>query len=334
MEGQHLPQPNLRKGLEIFATRPLSLVASLILAVVISVVTFLLLTFPVIAGYYYAVRQSMREEYFIDLNNVFRTNSLVFSGIKRYFVQSYILGITGLIPAVGLLLVPLVPFEIGGEQWKWLSLILQILFLPAFFLAGAVVLYGYPCLIATNNAIGSLRYAISAGKAKLLKVLAVGFILLFPITGFIFHLLMILTYPLIVSWAVVVTADTSESLIEVKGKGEGVLPGMLLSLFLVAVAGGLCYLSVSLWGGPGFVAWLGICLAFALLKVFTTWNFALKLFGFALGFTAAVFGGAVLFTRFWGENIAFVWMGICIVFFLLFRGKIFGKISSNMRRRQ
>lgn len=88
----HLPEPNLRQGLLIFSSRPFSLVAALILVIVIALVTFMILAFPVGAAYFYAVRQSKREEYFIDLNNILRTCGMVFRGIKRYFLQSYILG--------------------------------------------------------------------------------------------------------------------------------------------------------------------------------------------------------------------------------------------------
>ena len=171
MSSTPLAEPNFRKGLEIFASRPVSLVAALIAAVVVSVVSFMLLLFPVIAAYFYAVRQSRKEEFFIDLGNVLRTTSLVFGGIKRYFVQSYLMGILGLLPALLLLLAPVLLFGWAGEDWRTLSLILQILWLPAFFLMGSVVLYGYPCLIASNSAIGSLRYAFSAGKSKVGKVL-------------------------------------------------------------------------------------------------------------------------------------------------------------------
>jgi hypothetical protein len=57
-------EPDLRRGIGIFASRPVSLVAALIAGVVIAVVNFMLLFFPATAGYYFAVIQSRREAYF------------------------------------------------------------------------------------------------------------------------------------------------------------------------------------------------------------------------------------------------------------------------------
>jgi hypothetical protein len=209
-----LKEPKLRRGLEIFASRPISLVVALIAAVVVFMVSFMLLLFPAIAAYFYAVRHSRREEYLIDLENVFRTNGLFFKGIGTYFIQGYIMGILGILPALALLLIPILPLELYNAEGRNLSLILQILFFPAFFLMGSVVLYGYPCLIATNSAIRSLGYAVSKGKSKLLKVMALGLVLLVPIPGAIFHLFMPLTYPFLVSWAVSDTADDTDKLFD------------------------------------------------------------------------------------------------------------------------
>jgi hypothetical protein len=92
---EHVPEPNLGQGLHTFASRPGSLVAALILVIVISPVTFMVLAFPASTAYFYAVRQSRREECAIDLNNLLRTCGLVFRGIRRYFLQSYLMGIVG-----------------------------------------------------------------------------------------------------------------------------------------------------------------------------------------------------------------------------------------------
>jgi hypothetical protein len=220
MTCNQIVQPDLRRGFAIFTSRPLSLITALILAIVLCIISFLLLTFPVIAGYYYAVRHSKREEYFIDLNNIFRTAFFIFTGIKRFFIQSYILGIIGILLAIILLVIPLLPLQVAGEQGKFLSIVLQILWLPAFFLYGGVVLYDYPHLISTNNAIGSLRYALSEGKASFFKTLFVGFLILFPIPGVIFHLLMGLTYPFLVAWAVSVTDNNNEFPLKIRAKKE------------------------------------------------------------------------------------------------------------------
>jgi hypothetical protein len=314
----YLPEPNLRRGLHIFASRPFSLVAALILVIVISLGTFMVLTFPTIAAYFYAVRQSRREEYFIDLNSVVRTCGLVFRGIKRYFLQSYLLGIVGLLPPVALLLVPLVPLRPLGPDGRILSLILQVLYIPAFFLAGAVVLYGYPALITTNHAIGSFRRAIVSGRTRLWKVLALGFVLLCPLPGLIVHLLMVLSYPFIVAWAVSATADTTEILIDPGVKEKWTAPGVLVTFTLVAIGviGG--YLLLRLWGGPGLVAAIAVCLAFLLAGVLGTWRFAMGLFGFALGFVAILLGGMLFFSRGWGEGLAFIWVAICVAFLIVF----------------
>jgi hypothetical protein len=329
MSNNQLALPNLRKGCEIYVSRPFSLTLALIAAVVICVVSFLLLTFPVIAGYYYAVRESRREEYFIDLNNVLRTTFFVFKGIRKYFIRSYVFGLLGFLPTFVLYFVPLIPYYRSGEEGIYLGAILQILWLPAFFLAGAMVLYGYPCLVATNNAIGSIRYALSAGKSKRLKMIAVGFVLLFPIPGIVFHLLMIFSYPLIVSWAVAATADTTESLIEIKWKKSEVSPGVLLPLFLLAVAGSGGLFFFRIWEGPGIVAWVGMCLAFLFVRLFTNWGFALSLFGFVLGFVTALLGGGILFARLLGEEFYFLWVVICLLFLVLFQKRIFDRISSH-----
>jgi len=313
----HLPEPNLRQGLHIFASRPFSLVAALILVIVIFLGTFMVLVFPAIAAYFYAVRQSRREEYFIDLNNIVRTCGLVFGGIKRYFLQSYLLGIVGLLLPVALLLAPLVPLKMMGSEGKTLSLVLQVLYIPAFFLAGAVVLYGYPDLIATNDAIRSLRRAIASGRAKLWKVLALGFVLLCPLPGFVVHLLMVLSYPFIAAWAVSATADPTEIWSEPGVKERQKVPGMLVAFTLVAIAAIGGYLLFRLWGGPGLVAAIGLCLAFLLAAVLRTWRFAMGLFGFALGFVAVLGGGMIFFARRWGEGIAFIWVAICVAFLIV-----------------
>jgi hypothetical protein len=232
------------------------------------------------------------------------------------------MGILGLVPPLLLLLAPILPLERAGEDGLTLSLILQILWLPAFFLMGSVVLYGYPCLIAGSSAIGSLRCAFSAGKSKVLKVMLLGFVLLVPITGAVFHLLMVLTYPVLASWAVSATADTTEVLLPVERKGASRGLGFLG----VAMMAGLLYLSVSLWGGPGFVGWLGIFIGFVLAGVLASWNLAVLLFAFVLGFTTILIGGMIFFARQWGEPAGFAWAGICIVALMLISHRI-GKTS-------
>ena len=85
-----VPTPSFKKGWEIFASRPLSLIAILILAVSLSVISFFILFLPVIASFYYTISQSKRERFFIDLYTIIRTVSIFFNGIKHYFFQSYL----------------------------------------------------------------------------------------------------------------------------------------------------------------------------------------------------------------------------------------------------
>lgn len=264
IEKRVLPQPNLRKGWEIFATRPLSLIAALIMAVIICIISFMLLTFPAIAAYYYAVRHSKREEYFIDLNNIFRTTFLIFKGIGRYFVQSYILGFTGLLPVAILFITPVLPVILSGKQDIYLSLILQILWLPCFWIAGAVVFYGYPCLIATNNGIKSLRYALSVGKTRIFGTFARGFLLLCPFPAAIFHFFMVFSYPILAAWAVVTSEDKEDTRYRQQYVGRVTIGKVLFGLGLAAVMFCIIYFCAWKWGGTGLFIGLGIsfCLVF------------------------------------------------------------------------
>jgi len=266
MESQILPPPSLQTGWQIFVSRSLSLIAALIMAVILCVISFLLLAFPVIAGYYYAVRHSRREEYFIDLANISKTTALLFRGIGRYFVQSYVFGIIGLLPVAVLFIGPVLPAIVSPEKGLTLSLILQIVWIPAFFLAGAVIFYGYPHLIATNSGMASFRYALSMGKAKALASIGRGFLLLYPIPAALFHFLMIFFYPILVGWAVASTDDeTLKGQQEVPAPGQVTLKKFLLTLLLAAVMVGILYLFAGLWGGVGFFIGLGLCLTLALL---------------------------------------------------------------------
>ena len=265
MESQTLPPPSLQIGLQIFITRSLSLIAAFIMAVVLCVISFFLLTLPVITGYYYAVRHSRREEYFIDMVNISRTTALLFQGIRRYFFQSYVFGIIGLLPVAVLFIAPVLPAIISPEKGLTLSLILQILWIPTFFLAGAVIFYGYPHLIATNSGMASFRYALTMGKAKPLATIGRGLLLLYPIPAALFHFLMVFSYPILVAWAVASTDDESFKIKkEVVAPGEVTLKKLLLTLLLAAVMVGILYLFAGLWGGVGFFIGLGLCFTLAL----------------------------------------------------------------------
>ena len=140
---------------------------------------------------------------------MFRMNSKFFYGLKRYFFPSFVLGLFGLVPSLLLSIAPAFPLQNGSESGViWWTLSLEVLLLPAYFLAGSVVLYGFTQLIRTGRGFHSLSYAVKTGARSLLKVLLLGFLLLFPITGFVVHLLMIFTYPIIVGWAVSGVAES------------------------------------------------------------------------------------------------------------------------------
>jgi hypothetical protein len=258
-------QPSLSRGWDIFASRPLSLIVALILVIVVSVISFMLLFFPAVAGYYYAVSQSRREEYFIDLNNVFRTSFLVFRGIGRYLLSSYVLGLVGLLPAMFLYVCPILPYVLQGDEGLVAGIFLQILWIPAFFLTGAVVFYGFPHLIESNSGIASFGNALSAGKARPLNTFGRGFLLLSPLPGALVHFFMVFSYPILVAWAVATTGDTEEIKREISVAGRASLGKLLFGLVLAAVMFGVIYVSVLILGGVGLFIGLGISFILAFL---------------------------------------------------------------------
>jgi hypothetical protein len=264
-----LTTPSLQRGWEIFSSRPLSLVFAFIVAVVICVVSLFLLTFPVIAGYGYAVRQSRREKYFIDINAMLRTTALLFRGIKIYFGQSYVFGFLGILPTAILFFITVLPILTSTNQKALiLSLALEILWVPAFFLAGAFVFFGYPYLIATNQGKDAIRYALSVGKSEPLATTGKGFLLLFPLPGWIIHFLMIISYPILASWAIAATDDPANAQQEVFGQGQATFAKLILGLILAAVMVFVLHFSVAWWGGIGFFIGLGI--SFILAFVFAS----------------------------------------------------------------
>ena len=250
-----LKQPDWQTGFNVFGSRAFSLIAAFILAVIMCIASFMLLTFPVITGYYYAVRHSRREEFFIDLPNIVRTVFLVLEGIGRFFFQSYVVGLLGLLPAIILFLTPVLPWSIlESEAWMYASIPLMILWLPAFFLMGVTVFNAYPYLIATNDGIGAMRQAFSAGRDKPLIALARGSMLLLPLPGWLIHFLMVFSYPIITAWAVAETEDAPH-VQRVAGLWEGVASGLVLAAAML----GACYLFVGLWETAGFIVWLVFC---------------------------------------------------------------------------
>ena len=266
MVTEPLAEPSLQKGWEIFTSRPISLVFSLIFAVVICVFSFFLLTFPVIAAYGYAIKHSRREEYFIDLNAIFRTISLLSRGIKIYFGQSYVFGFLGILPTAILLFIPVVPIMISTNQEAFIvSLVLEILWIPTFFLAGAFMFYGYPHLVATNKGRDSIRYAFSMGKSKLLATMGKGFLIIFPFPGWIIHFFMIFSYPILASWAIASTDDPVRTHEDTRGRGEVTFAKLFLTLLLAGAMFCIIYFFAWWWGGVGFFIGLGLSLFLAII---------------------------------------------------------------------
>ncbi|MFC1895955.1 hypothetical protein ACFL0Q_04770 [Thermodesulfobacteriota bacterium] len=319
---EQIQNPSLKTGLEIYISRAISMVSTLIIAIVIFIISFMLLIFPLITSFYFAVSQSKREEYLIDLNNVLRTISFFFKGIKHYFFHSYILGFLGLIPPIILILLPVFILEYGGKDYLMLCLTLQIMWLPAFFLFGSVLLYGYPFLLVSNSGFQSFRYAISKGKSHKLLVVAIGFIILFPIPGILFHLLMVFSYPILAACAVSRTADTDAILVKLpeRERLEKQRPGLYFILVTIFLTG--LYFTYKIWSVPGVFGWLALTLAFCIFAKFISLKIALIVFGFALFFIGMLIGGIILITRQWGETAAIIWTVACILVFTIFQKRI------------
>jgi hypothetical protein len=265
MDETQVTEPSLVRGWRIFSSRPLALIAALIVAVIVSVITFLLLVFPVITGYYYAVRQSRRERFFIDLETVAGTTGDLFVGIRKYFLASYVIGILGLVVPLLMLVLPVVALG-EGRELTLPSLIFGVLWVPAFFLLGSVVLYGYPALIVSGRATASLGYAVSAGRDTPVRAFLLGFLILFPVTGFLFHVLMVFSYPILVASALGTARQVELELPEGADpelaefvRAQEVTPGRLaFGLGLAALMFGVIYGCAWLWGGVGLFVGLGI----------------------------------------------------------------------------
>lgn len=259
--------PNFRRGREIFFSRPISLTLTLIIAVMICVISFLLLVFPVITAYYYAVSNSKREEFFIDLDNVAKTISFLFKGIKQYFLQSYLFALISVLPVLTLYLIPLMPIYLYGKQGLQISAFLQIIWIPLFFFFGSLLLYGYPQLIVSKSAIYAFKSTFAGIKRSPLVVFILGFLTLVPFTSFVFHLLMVFTYPILAGWGVSAVSDvgkpsqqegTTRSENGAKATQEVTLGKLGIALTTAALMFMIIYGFSWLWGGTGFFIGLGI----------------------------------------------------------------------------
>lgn len=317
---EHAPASSLRTGWTIFATRPISMVATVILAVCLFVVSLGILAFPLIPAFYFAVRESRGERFFIDLERVLETMGNLFRGIRRHFFASFVVGILGLLMATGLLVTPTLVMREGAPAYL---LGLQILLLPAFFWGGAVLLHAYPRLTEGNGGFAALRYALSEGRRKPLSAFLVGFLVLFPVTGALFHLLMVFSYPILVGAALGRMPDSDELAIpgpDLSGKRPKLFaPTMALAL----VAG--CIGGYQIFGGVGIITWLGLWLSFLIAAAMSTVGVAVGLFGIALGTTTAILGGGTIIARQWGETYVVPWVALCIVVLIVFLRRVFSE---------
>ena len=76
---------------------------------------------------------------------------------------------------------------------------------------------------------------------------------------------MVLSYPILVGWAVAATDDGEERKPEVQAQGEVTLVKLTLTLALAGVMFGIIYFFSWLWGGLGLFIGLGLSFTLALL---------------------------------------------------------------------
>jgi hypothetical protein len=284
------------------------MVATVIFAVCLFVVSLGILAFPLVPAFYYAVRNSQSERFFIDLERVLESMGNLLSGIRRHFFSSFVVGISGLLVAVGLLIAPVLALR---EETAALALGLQVLLIPAFFWGGAVLLFAYPCLLRTNGGFRSLRYALTEGRKRPFLSLLVGFLILFPVSGAFFHLLMVFSYPIFVAAALGEASDSAQ-LATRKKQEVGATTGWFRSVMALAlILGGI--LGYWLMGGVGVVTWLALWVSFLIAVGLGTLGMAVRLFGLAIGSTVAILGGGTVIARRWGETYVMPWVVLCIV---------------------
>jgi hypothetical protein len=263
-EQLQLAPPSLEAGWRIFATRPISLVAALVVATIVSLVSFLLLLFPAVAGYFYAVRESRREEYFIDLNNIARMIGNLFAGIKGYFWPSYPVGLLGIVFPLFLMVLPVLGWEEGHSLSRF-RLLMLFLWIPACWILGSIILYGYPYMVIVRRGFASLRHGLESGRRHPTLAFSLGFLICFPITAFFFHLLMVFSYPILAGSALGIAAELGSERRKAETQLQEVTLGrLLLALGLAGVMVAALMFSVWLWGGVGFFIGLGFSFALAI----------------------------------------------------------------------
>lgn len=286
-----LPSPSIRAGWLIFATRPVALVVTLIVCVVLVLVSFGTLAFPVIAAFYHTTRQSKRERYFIDLERVVGMLAGLGRGMRRHFFQSYVIGILGLAAAIALLVVPVLLVDHPSAS---MALLIELLFLPAFFWSGATLLHAYPCLIETGSAGQALAHAWREGRRRPLRALGVGFLVFFPIPGALFHLLMVFSYPILAASSLGVAGDSAPITLRGLVTGEGQAERADLA-GEEEVSGGPEEGPL----GPALVRSIVLLILFAVL------------------YTAVLLGGGTIIARTWGEAAVVPWTAAGIIALLI-----------------
>ncbi len=250
-----LRHPSIRAGWSIFATRPIAFVVTLIVWVVLVVVSFGILALPVIAAFYHAARHSERECFFIDLERVGGMLADLGRGLRRYFFQSYVIGILGLAAAIALLAVPVLLVD---HPSAGMALLIELLFLSAFFWSGATLIHAYPCLIETGSAGKALGHAWREGRRR-------------P------------PYPILAASALGIAGDSEAQtvlgLAEQEGLGAQAVARSVVLLLLFAVL----YTAVLLgggtiiartWGEAAVVPWIaaGIVALLIILRRFAPWG--------------------------------------------------------------
>jgi len=97
-------------------------------------------------------------------------------------------------------------------------------------------------------------------------------------------------------------------------------------LFWLFLLGGsaLLYFALSIYAS---FAWIGLCLAYAILAKRLFRRDAMAIVAFVIAFTVICLGGGTLFANLWSEAAAGIWVVVCILFLMLFAKKIIRRLS-------
>ena len=75
-------------------------------------------------------------------------------------------------------------------------------------------------------------------------------------------------------------------------------------------------------GGPWMLAWVALCVAFAITARLLTWSDALRLWAIVLGFLGTLIGGMVVLESRFGGFAAGVWLVVCLVLLMVLRRRL------------